>query len=180
VAHLNVARLVYAIAVAALVTVYYTFETMRPAAVATIGAPSIAAIALGLVRLRPRRQAAWLLIATAVGLNTVGAVIFTVLAQTTAGPVAYPGPPDVFYLASYLPPALGLLWLGRPRLASWDWPVILDTAGLSLAGSLLVWIQLIHPALTSLNLTGAEKATAFASWAGYIAVLAALTRMALV
>jgi diguanylate cyclase (GGDEF)-like protein/PAS domain S-box-containing protein len=52
----------------------------------------------------------------------------------------------------------------------------LDTAALSLAASLLVWIVLASPAL-SLNPTGDAKIIAVLSWCGYVAVLAASARV---
>jgi diguanylate cyclase (GGDEF)-like protein len=95
----------------------------------------------------------------------------------TPGPVDYPGLPDIFYLAAYLPLALGLMLLGRPHLPSRDWAMVLDTVGLSLAGSLVVWIVLVRPAVMSMQLTGTGKVTAIASWVGYVAVLAASSRV---
>jgi hypothetical protein len=48
---------------------------------------------------------------------------------------------------AHAPLAVGLLWLGQPRLPSCDWPMVLDTAASSLARSLLVWIILVRPAV---------------------------------
>ena len=69
---LNLARLVYSVTVGVLVIGYYAVPSVRPAAVAAIGAASVAGIGLGLARLRPQRWGAWLLIALAVVLLTVG------------------------------------------------------------------------------------------------------------
>jgi len=176
---LNLARLVYSVTVVVLVIGYYTMPSVRPAAVAAVGAASVAGIGLGLARSRPQRWGAWLLIALAVVLVTIGDFTFTMLAATTAEPVTYPAAPDVFYLAACLPLTVGLLWLGRPQLPSQDWLLILDTVGLSLAGSLAVWIGVVRPMVTSLHLTGAGKVIAIASWVAYVAVLAASARVVL-
>ncbi len=169
----------YAALIAGLIAVYYLAPSLRPVAVGVVGLGSLSAIAYGLARYRPVRWPAWALIAVAVALLAVGDVVFTVLADVVPGPVTYPAAPDVFYMAAYLPLALGLLWLGRPELPSRDWPMLLDTAGLSLAGSLLVWIVLVRPAVTSLHLVNGGRITAIASWVGYVAVLAASARVVL-
>jgi diguanylate cyclase (GGDEF)-like protein/PAS domain S-box-containing protein len=54
--------------------------------------------------------------------------------------------------------------------------MLLDTAALSLAASLLVWIVVASPAL-SLNPTGGAKIIGVLSWCGYVAVLAASVRV---
>src|SRR5690348_249848 len=100
----------------ALVAAYYGWVVLRPV---TTGAVSVAAIGLGLTRLRPQRRGGWLCIAASVVLLSAGDVVLTTRANP-AVPVTYPGPPDVFYVAVYVPLAFGLLWLGRPHLPSRD------------------------------------------------------------
>jgi hypothetical protein len=154
---LKLARRVYAVMVGVLVLAHYAVPSMRPAAVGGVGVLSIGAIALGLVRLRPQRWFAWQMIALAIALLTVGDIVFLTLEAGTPGPVPYPAVPDAFYVAFYLPMTVGLLWLGRPRLPSGDWAMILDTSALSLAGSLVLWITLAHPLVMSGQLSGVEK-----------------------
>lgn len=174
---MRLARVLYPLVVGILVAGYYLVPVGRPALVAALGLVSAGAIWLGLVLLHPARRGAWVLIAVAVLLLAIGDVVFTLMAHDSPGPVEYPGLPDLFYLLAYLPLAVGLLLLGRPQLPSRDWPMVLDTAGLSLAGSLVVWIVLVRPAVVSMHLTGAGKVTAIASWVGYVAVLAASSRV---
>ncbi len=172
---LNLVRLVYAVTAAALVLVYYALPGARPAAAAAVGGVSVAAIVLGVARLRPQRSGAALLIAFTVLLFAVGAlIIYMGAAPTIAGQ-----PVDVFLLSAYLPLTVALLWIGRPRLPSRDWPMILDTVALSLAGSFLAWIMWIRPAVTSHDPTGAGTALAIASGVGSVAVLAASVRVVL-
>lgn len=120
------------------------------------------------------------MIACAVALLTLAGVITLARpSATTLGAAAYTSAPGVFSVMAYLPLAVGLLWLGRPPLPSRDWPMILDTIALSQAGSLLVWITVVRPTVTSLDLTGVEKVIATASWVGYVAVLAMSARVLL-
>jgi diguanylate cyclase (GGDEF)-like protein/PAS domain S-box-containing protein len=177
---LRQARWAYLAALAVFVTGYFVALPLWPVAVAGVGVASVAAIGFGLNRIRPRRWSGWLLIALAVSLFTIGEVIYTTIAVARPGPMPYPFLPDVFYLAMYLPLAVGLLCLGRPPVPSRDWPVLLDTAILALAGSLITWIALIRPALVDLELSGLETFTAIANWIGYIAVLASAIRILLV
>jgi diguanylate cyclase (GGDEF)-like protein/PAS domain S-box-containing protein len=174
---LKQARLAYVVVCGALVAAYYRWEILRPVTTAAVAVVSVAAIWLGLDRLRPRRWGGWLLIAGSVLLLGIGDVVLTMMADGTPGPVVYPGPPDVFYVAAYVPLALGLLWLGRPQLPSRDWPLLLDTITLSLAGSLLLWVILVRPAVMSQHLTGGGKVIAIASWVGFVGVLATAGRV---
>ena len=176
---MRLARLLYPFVVAALVLGYYLVPGGRPWFVAALGLVCAGAVAFGVLVRRPPRTFAWVLIGIAVALLSAGDVVFTALAERTPGPVEYPAQPDIFYLAAYLPLAVGLIMLGRPRLPSRDWPMVLDTIGLSLAGSLVVWIVLVRPAVLSMHLTGAGKVTAIGSWVGYVAVLAASARVLL-
>jgi diguanylate cyclase (GGDEF)-like protein/PAS domain S-box-containing protein len=169
----------YAVTVGVLVLAHYAVPSVRPVAVGGVGVLSVGAIVLGLVRLRPQRWGAWLMIALAIVLLTVGDIIFMTLDAHTPGPVPYPAVSDAFYVAFYLPLTVGLLWLGRPHLPSGDWAMILDTSALSLAGSLVVWITLAHPLVVSGQLTGVGRVSAIASWVGYVAVLAASARVVL-
>jgi diguanylate cyclase (GGDEF)-like protein len=173
----SLARPLYPFVVGILIVGYFLVPPGRPGTVAALGLVSVGAIVLGVRSLRPSRWIAWLLIAVAVGLLSIGDSIFTLMALLTSGPVHYPGLPDIFYLAAYLPLAVGLLMLGRPTLPSRDWAMVLDTVGLSLAGSLVVWIVLVRPAVMSMHLAGIGKVTAIASWVGYVAVLAASARV---
>jgi diguanylate cyclase (GGDEF)-like protein/PAS domain S-box-containing protein len=137
---------------------------------------AIGAIWYGVVKRRPRRWGGWLLLGAADVLLTVG-LVGTSLAPPTADLSNYPTVGDIAYLCAYAPLAVGLLWLGRPRVASRDLPMVLDTLALGLAGSMVVWIVLIRPAVMSLNLDGAGYLTAVASGVGWVAVLAAGSRV---
>jgi diguanylate cyclase (GGDEF)-like protein len=150
-----------------------------PVAVGVIGLDGVAAIGLGVAIFRPQRWLGWVLIGAAVVLLGAGDVLFT-LSQDRMVPEAYPQPWDVSNLVSYLPLAVGLLLLGRPRQPSREWPVVLDTAALSLAASLVVWIVVVRPALAVMPMSGVGRVTMIASWVGYVTLLATAARVALV
>jgi diguanylate cyclase (GGDEF)-like protein len=57
--------------------------------------------------------------------------------------------------------------------------MVLDTAMLSLAGSFLLWLLLVLPALRT-DLSGFELSLVVATWVGFVAVLATTARMFLV
>src|SRR5262249_32477562 len=141
------------------------------------GLNSLVAIAIGVTAFAPQRWGGWVAIWVAVVLLTTSDVLFEVMTEGFARPRSYPAVPDVLNLVAYVPLSMGLLLLGRPKLPSRDWPLVLDTAAFSLAASLVVWIVLIRPAVTAMHLTGAARLVAIASWVGYIAVLAAAARV---
>jgi hypothetical protein len=149
-----------------------------PVAVGLIGLDAVAAIGLGVAIFRPQRWLGWLLIGAAVALLGAGAVIFT-LSSNRLVHEAHPQPWDVSILVSYLPLAVGLLLLGRPRLPSQEWPVVLDTAALSLGASLVVWIVVGQPALAVTPMSGVGRVTMIASGVGYVTLLAIAARVLL-
>jgi diguanylate cyclase (GGDEF)-like protein/PAS domain S-box-containing protein len=170
----------YALLAAVLIAGYYLLSGLRPWVVGAVGTLSVLAIAIGVAKFAPQRWGAWYLIGLAVALLTVGDVIFTLLAAQSSTPPPYPGAPDVFYVAAYPALAVGVLWLGQPELPSRDWPMIMDTAALSLAGSLLVWLNIVRPAVARENLTlGFGLGIAVGTWVGYVALLAASARVLL-
>jgi diguanylate cyclase (GGDEF)-like protein/PAS domain S-box-containing protein len=164
---------------AVLVAGYVALPSMRSVAAAGVGLVSVAAIGLAIPVLRPRPRAIWPLIGLTAAL-IAAAMVLKAVAAPTAQRSTYPGAADILLVAAYLPLTLWLLWLGRPLHPSRDWPMILDTVGLSLAGSLVVWITFVRPAAMNLDLTGLGKIVAVASAVGSIAVLAASARVVLV
>jgi diguanylate cyclase (GGDEF)-like protein len=174
---LRVARLCFVgLAIVALI-VYFGIPLAKPVGAGLLGVASVGAIGAGVGIFRPQRWAGWMLLATAVALLTAGAVVSTAMAMMTPWATVHPGPPDVLYVLVYLPMAVGLLVLGRPVLPSRDWPMLLDTAALSLAVSLVVWIVLVGPAVTARHVTGPNVYAVIAAWVGYVAVVAAAFRV---
>jgi diguanylate cyclase (GGDEF)-like protein/PAS domain S-box-containing protein len=172
-----VAWQVYLATLAVLVFAYYALPVLRPAAIVSVGVVSAAAIVVGVRRLRPERWGAWLLIAVALILLATGRATFAARGLSTLTLATFPDAPEVLYLASLLLLTSGLLWLGRPRLPSRDWPTFVDTAIFTLAGSFVMWLVLVLPTVADFPLTGAGKVTTIALWVGHAAVLAAAARL---
>ncbi len=153
--------------------------TSAPVALGLIGLDGVAAIGIGVAIFRPQRWLGWVLIGAAVTLFGTGAVLFT-LSSNPLVHEAHPQPWDVSNLVAYLPMAVGLLLLGRPRLPSQEWPVVLDIAALSLAASLVGWIEVLQPAFAVTPVSGVGRVTMIASWVGYVTLLATAARVFLV
>jgi diguanylate cyclase (GGDEF)-like protein len=162
----------YAAASVVLVAVYYTLTALRPVTVLLIGALAVGAIEYGVRRARPQRHGAWRTLALTLVLLAVGDSVFLVM-QAHLSHVPYPSWPDLFYVAAYAPLTIGLLWLGRPVAVHRDQTNVIDAVAFTLAGSLIVWILVIVPAVKAHNLSVLARSAAVAGWVGYVAVFAA-------
>jgi diguanylate cyclase (GGDEF)-like protein len=167
---------IYPILVAALIGLYRIVGGSHVPVVAAVGLISVAAIGVGLAAFRPARWRAWVLLAMGVAVVAAGEISYDVIA-TGVGTDEFPSLVDVLYLAAYPPLAIGLLWLGVARTPSRDVTAMIDTAALSLGGSLVVWVVLVRPTVDSLHLTGAAKVIAVAGWVGDAVVVAAAARL---
>ena len=175
---LTAARRIYLVSCAAVVGIYVLMPSSRAATTIAFGALSLAAMVFAAKRRRPVRARAWLLIGVAIAALTIALVIVSGQTGPTGSPPPFPGPADIFFLAAYVPLAFGLLDIGRPALAGPDAMLMLDITGLTVSGSLVVWVTLIRPAVASQQLSGTAKLVLVASWVGYIAVLASAVRVA--
>ena len=176
---LVLARLGYPIVVAVLVAGYVAIPSLRSVAAVGVGVLSVAAIGLAIPVLRPRPRAIWPLIGLTAALIAT-AMVLKAVASTTGQRSTYPDAADIVLVAACLPLTVWLLWLGRPLRPSRDWPMILDTLALSLAGSLIVWITFVRPTAMNLDLTRLGRIVAIASAVGSVAVVAASARVVLV
>jgi diguanylate cyclase (GGDEF)-like protein len=172
------ARIAFA-AVALVAVLSYEVVLSAPVALGLIGLDGVAAIGIGVAIFRPQRWLGWVLIGAAVALFGTGAVLFT-LSSNPLVHEAHPQPWDVLNLVAYLPMAVGLLLLGRPRVPSQEWPVVLDIAVLSLGASLVGWIEVLQPAFAVTPVSGVGRVTMIASWVGYVTLLAIAVRVFLV
>jgi diguanylate cyclase (GGDEF)-like protein/PAS domain S-box-containing protein len=168
----------YVATVAVLLIVYAAIPSVHAELAVALCLLAVGAIWYGVVHRRPRRWGGWLVLAAGDILLSAG-LVGTAVDPPTADLSNYPTAGDVAYLLAYLPLAVGLLWLGRPRVASRDLPMMLDTLALGLAGSMVVWIALIRPAVMGLHLGSAGQFTAVASGVGWVAILAAGARVML-
>jgi len=168
----------YVATVAVLLIVYAALPRAHAELAVALCLLAVGAIWYGVVHRRPRRWGGWLLLAVSNVLLTIG-LVGTAVDPPTPDLSNYPTVGDIAYLCAYLPLAVGLLWLGRPRIASRDVPMVLDTLALGLAGSMVVWIALLRPAVIGLDLDGAGRLVAVASGVGWVSVLAAGARVML-
>ena len=169
-------RWIYPILVAALIGVYRVAAVSHVPVVAMVGLVSVAAIGAGVAVYRPIRRLAWVSVAAGVAVVAAGEISYDVVA-TGAGTDEFPSLVDVLFLAAYPPLAAGLLWLGVARTPARDVAAMIDTAALSLGGSLLVWVVLVRPTVDSLHLSGVAKVVAVAGRVGDAVVVAAAARL---
>ncbi len=172
-------RVWYAVGVVVLVTAYFALPAARPVLAAVIGLVTVGAIEYGVRRLSPQRAGAWRCLAAALAVLAIGDTIFNVLEARSPEPVPFPALPDVFYLATYIVLTMALFWLGRPNPPYRDETTLIDAVSVTLAGSLIIWLALVRPAIEDQPLAVAGRATAIAAWVGYVAVLAASVRVVL-
>jgi signal transduction histidine kinase len=111
--------------------------------VVTVG--SAVAVVLGVVRYRPRAPLAWTLIGLGLFAWAIGDIVWSSY-EVADSAVPYPSTADVFYVAGYPLFISGLAVAVQARRVEWDWKVILDTAAVTLAGALVVWVYVIEPA----------------------------------
>ncbi len=169
----------YLVAMVVLVIAYYVLPGARPLTDALIGIASAAAIEYGVRKVRPHRHVGWRCLAGAIVLLTIGDVFYGSLELRSSGPVAYPAPPDIFYLLTYSPLTIGLLVLGRPMTPRRDATTLIDVASVTLAGSLIVWIVLVRPTIEGAQFSMTARVLAVSTWVAYIAVLGAGIRVVL-
>ncbi|WP_089254350.1 putative bifunctional diguanylate cyclase/phosphodiesterase [Asanoa hainanensis] len=169
---LTLTRVAYLVVIIVLAPVLYLFSATRVAAVLIAGVFSVGMIILRITHGPARNRTGWILIAVAAALMTVGDAIFAVATTGVIEAAEFPGRTDLFFLLAYFPLAVGVL-----RLAGWrayrSLPTIIDISLLSLAGSLLIWITVLRPGLTSEAESTFSISVAIASCVGYVAVLAA-------
>jgi GGDEF domain-containing protein len=104
-------------------------------------------ITVAVLRRTRERRAAWLAIAMAFTLLTVGDVSYTVLALI--GPeVPYPSVADVFYLAGYLALVIGAIALVRGRTTGSERTSVIDAAIVTMGAAAAFWTTIMLPSIS--------------------------------
>jgi len=170
------ARWIYPALVCVMIALYYAIPSARVAIVAFVGVLSVAVVACATAVRRPLRPIAWLLVAVGLLLVAAGELCYNIAANGDHMD-AFPSSADWLYIAAYVPSAVGLLWLGLDRTPIHDWSGAIETAALSLAGSLIIWITLVRPTVNSMELTGIGKTVAVAGWVGDVVILVSALRL---
>jgi len=113
---------------------------------AVLGLSSVAAIAYGARRYRPRAKLAWWFIGAGVTLFISGDTIYKTWHQIMGQQnIPFPSFIDAIYITMYPVLAVGLLLLVRARLPGGDKAGLLDALIVTLGLALLSWIFLIGP-----------------------------------
>lgn len=136
----------YLAATAVLVAVYHLTrsELVRPLMYELVGASSVAAVAIGIHRYRPRRARAWWLLAIGTAGWVVGDVIWDWYPQIAGRPLPEASVADAVYVISYPVLFIGLVLLVRNRRAPGSWGRRIDAATPAIAGAWLLWTFVIQ------------------------------------
>ncbi|NUR72537.1 MAG: EAL domain-containing protein [Hamadaea sp.] len=157
-----------------LIIAYYLIPPFQTTALVLVGLGGASAILIGVRRHRTDRWLAWVLLAAGIVMISLGEAVYGIQGDARS----FPGAPELLFVAAYVPLALGLILMGRPRTLSSDLMLILDTIAVGLAATLVVWITLVRPAVLSLHLSGYAKYIVIAGNVGYAAVLASAALVA--
>jgi diguanylate cyclase (GGDEF)-like protein/PAS domain S-box-containing protein len=164
--------------VVALTAAFFLFPEHRLIIWVALGATSAGAVALGIVRHRPRRRAGWWLIMMALLALTAGEATHLVEDRIVDG-TAFPAMADAIYLAVFAPLLIAGVWmLARSGAGASDRAGMLDTLIVALAAAVVAWAFLISPLVLGNIYTLAEKAVAVGYPVSGVLVLAAVVRLA--
>ncbi|MFG2039395.1 putative bifunctional diguanylate cyclase/phosphodiesterase [Dactylosporangium sp. NPDC048998] len=140
---------------------------------------TLAAMAYGVARHRPRRRLPWWLWAAgsfAFAVGTATAVIQTNVLHSSA----FPSAADAVSLGATFPLLLlGLLRLSRSGAKNRDWATVIDSLIFTAGAGLLAWVFLIDPYLSDPGLNSARKAVSIAYPLCDVLLLAIMVRLAL-
>ena len=168
----------YAILNVFLVAAIYALPSYHVYLWGVLGLGAAAAIVVGIACNRPDHRSAWVVIALGVTTFALGDITYDVLTKYLHEVNPYPSLADVFYLATYLLLAAGLVLIVRARRrgdgeggAALD--ALIVTAGLGA----LSWIFLIRPYVHDADMTWFVKATSIAYPLGDILLLCVLMRL---
>jgi hypothetical protein len=112
---------------------------------AAVGVSSVAAIAVGVVRFRPRRRAPWWFLAGGIAVFAAGDLVFNI------GATDGPGPPlaDVLYMSVFPLIVAGYYGFTRASLTIRDRSRTLDLLVFVAVGAMLLWVIVVGPGLRS-------------------------------
>ena len=144
----------------------------------TMGVGSAVAVAVGVLRNRPTRPAAWVVVALGVATFASGDISYDVLTEFLHEQNPYPSIADVFYLATYVLLAAGLIMMVRSRRRrDSDSGAALDALIITSGIGALSWIYLIQPYAYATDLGMLSKLTSIAYPLGDILLLVVLLRL---
>jgi diguanylate cyclase (GGDEF)-like protein/PAS domain S-box-containing protein len=143
-----------------------------------LGLGSAAAIVVGIVRNQPAHRSAWVVIAMGVTTFAFGDITYDVLTEFLHQVNPFPSVADVFYLATYLGLATGLVLMIRARrMREGEGGAALDALIVTSGLGALSWIYLIQPYVHASDMTFFAKVTSIAYPLGDILLLCVLVRL---
>lgn len=142
--------------------------------VVAIGAMLIAV--LGVVRNRPHRQSAWLLLVGGFGVWVLGDIVATA-EQSFWRLTTYPVPSDAVYLGAYCMLALGALLMVRSRGTGRDTTALLDAAIVATGAAVVAAVFLIAPLASDSGLSVFGKVISSAYPVADVLLIAVIVRM---
>jgi diguanylate cyclase (GGDEF)-like protein/PAS domain S-box-containing protein len=143
-----------------------------------LGLGSAAAMVVGIIRSQPTRRAAWVVVALGVTTFAVGDISYDVLTEFMHENNPFPSIADVFYLATYLLLASGLILMVRSRRRrDGDSGAALDALIFTSGLGALSWIYLIQPYVHAADMGLLPKLTSIAYPLGDILLLCVLVRL---
>jgi signal transduction histidine kinase len=142
-----------------------------------IGGLSVAAVAVGVARNRPRRSDPWYLIAVGAGLLVTGDVLWTYYPWGPSG-VPFPSLADAVYLSAYPFLAAGLLRLRRPATRTLDRARLVETLIITTGIALLGWESFFEPYALDPSLSLLERMVSLAYPLADVLMIAVLVRLA--
>jgi diguanylate cyclase (GGDEF)-like protein/PAS domain S-box-containing protein len=143
-----------------------------------LGLGSAVAIVVGIVRNQPTHRAAWVLVAFGVTVFAFGDITYDVLTEFMHESNPYPSVADVFYLATYVFLASGLLLMVRSRRRrDGDTGAALDALIVTAGLGALSWMYLIQPYVHAADMALLSKLTSIAYPLGDIVLLCVIVRL---
>jgi diguanylate cyclase (GGDEF)-like protein/PAS domain S-box-containing protein len=143
-----------------------------------LGLGSAAAMVVGIIRNKPRRRAAWVVLALGVTTFSLGDITYDVLTKFMHEVNPFPSISDVFYLATYPLLAAGLILMVRShRQRDEGAGALLDALIITSGLGALSWIYLIQPYVHALDMTVLSKLISIAYPLGDILLLCVLVRL---
>jgi diguanylate cyclase (GGDEF)-like protein/PAS domain S-box-containing protein len=143
-----------------------------------LGLGSAAAVVVGIVRNQPTHRSAWVVFALGVTTFAFGDITYDVLTEFLHEVNPFPSIADLFYLATYLLLAAGLLLMVRSRRRrESDAGALLDALIITCGLGALSWIYLIQPYIHAADMTIFARITSVAYPLGDILLLCVLVRL---
>jgi uncharacterized membrane protein YkvI len=139
---------------------------------------SAAAIVAGLIRNKPSHRVAWIFVALGVTTFALGDISYDFLTKVLRQVNPFPSIADVFYLATYVLLATGLVTMVRfRRRRDGDMGSLLDALIVTSGLGVLSWIYLIQPYVRAGDLSLFSKLVSIAYPFGDILILCVLIRL---